>query len=328
MNTALPESLLMTVFVGALMALLPHLSPRQYFFAITVMPGFRSSRAGQTAIRRYQAWVLAAVVLAGVAVATLGERWPNVAFGLAPALPAVISIVAFLRERARVAEHAAPPSGVREAALTPGADHLPRWIWMALPPFAAPLAAAAWLRAHWDEIPARFAVHWDASNQPDRWADKSPHAVYGPLLYGGGLLLMILLMSLAMFHGARRGPQRLAVLKIMVATMYLLAVVFTAIALMPVANFSPMWLLAPTGVFLLVVVIWVFRLVRDPQMPADATPDRCWHLGMVSRNSQDPSLFVQKRMGFGYTFNFGNPLAWLLIGSLVAGLVGLTLVLP
>jgi len=328
MNTELPLSLLITAFTGALMALLPHLSPRQYFFAITVEPGFRSSRGGRASIRRYQAWVLAAVVLSAVAAATLGDHWPGPAFVLAPVLPLVIGIGAFLRERARVIQHAAEPAGVREAQLTPDADHLPRWIWMALPPFVAPPIAAAWLRAHWNSIPERFPVHWNASNQPDSWVAKTPHAVYAPLLFGGGMMLMMLLVCLAMFHGARRSPQRLVVLKILLGAIYLLALMFTAISVLPVAAFPPMLLLAPVGVYLVAAIWWAWRAVQDPDVPTDGTPDDCWYLGMFYCNSQDPAIFVQKRMGFGYTFNLANPLALLLVALLVAGIVGLIFILP
>jgi len=328
MNTELPLSLLITAFTGALMALLPHLSPRQYFFAITVEPGFRSSRGGRASIRRYQAWVLAAVVLAAVAAATLGDQWPGAAFVLAPVLPLVIGIGAFLRERARVIQHAAKPSGVREARLTPDADHLPHWIWMALPPFLAPPTAAAWLRAHWNAIPERFPIHWNASNQADAWAAKTTLAVYGPLLCGVGMMLLMLLLALAMFHGARRGPQRLVVLKILLGCVYMLAVVFTAISLLPVLAIPPLWLLAPVGLYLPAAIWWAWKAAQDPDMQIDKTPDDCWYLGMFYCNRQDPAIFVQKRMGFGYTFNMANPLALVLVVLLIGGIVSLNVFLP
>jgi uncharacterized membrane protein len=34
-------------------------------------------------------------------------------------------------------------------------------------------------------------------------------------------------------------------------------------------------------------------------------------------NTQDPALLVEKRFGVGYTFNFGHPIAWLLLALLV-----------
>jgi uncharacterized membrane protein len=60
----------------------------------------------------------------------------------------------------------------------------------------------------------------------------------------------------------------------------------------------------------------------------DRTPDDCWYLGSIYVNAKDPAIFVQKRIGFGYTVNMGNRLAWLIMGSLVAALVGLIFTLP
>ena len=328
MNSAMAISLLLVAFVGALMALLPHISPHRYFFAITVPPGFRATAEGRAAMRRYQMWVAAGVALSLAAAVALNGRSADGAFLVAMLLPAAVGFGAYLRERSALSRYAAPLASVREAGISGEDDHLPRCVGLALPPFAAPLAAAAYLRAHWDEIPARFPVHFDAAGEANRWVDKTPRGVYGPLLVCGAMLLMILLISLAMFHGARRGPQRTAIVKIVVAGTYLLAILFSLIGLMPLGQFSPMMLVAPTVVYVLIVVTWIYRMVRDPNMPADATPDECWHLGAVYFNRQGPAVFVQKRMGFGYTFNFGNGLSWLFIDCLVAGVAGMVLVLP
>jgi hypothetical protein len=40
-----------------------------------------------------------------------------------------------------------------------------------------------------------------------------------------------------------------------------------------------------------------------------------------------PAVFVLKRVGFGYTINFGNRLTWLIVGSLLAGIFALKAVL-
>lgn len=47
-----------------------------------------------------------------------------------------------------------------------------------------------------------------------------------------------------------------------------------------------------------------------------------WKLGMFYVNKDDPALMVEKRMGGGYTFNFGNPKAiWILLAILVVVLL-------
>lgn len=50
--------------------------------------------------------------------------------------------------------------------------------------------------------------------------------------------------------------------------------------------------------------------------------DRYWYGGIIYNNPDDPALFVEKRYGLGWTLNFGNPQAKLiLIGLLVVILV-------
>jgi uncharacterized membrane protein len=44
-------------------------------------------------------------------------------------------------------------------------------------------------------------------------------------------------------------------------------------------------------------------------------------------NKDDPSLFVEKRFGMGYTLNFGNPRSFIVIGALVVLILAIT-VLP
>jgi H+/Cl- antiporter ClcA len=40
------------------------------------------------------------------------------------------------------------------------------------------------------------------------------------------------------------------------------------------------------------------------------TPDKCWKWGLFYYNPADPALWVEKRFGIGWTFNFGHPRAW------------------
>jgi hypothetical protein len=52
---------------------------------------------------------------------------------------------------------------------------------------------------------------------------------------------------------------------------------------------------------------------------------RFWVVGVLYVNRNDPRLFVVKRSGLGWTFNFAHPIAWWLTGGLfvILGLVQL-----
>ena len=54
----------------------------------------------------------------------------------------------------------------------------------------------------------------------------------------------------------------------------------------------------------------------------DATPDHAWKIGgLFYFNPRDPAIWVEKRVGLGYTLNVGTSRAWLLIGMMLAPMI-------
>jgi 4-diphosphocytidyl-2-C-methyl-D-erythritol kinase len=49
--------------------------------------------------------------------------------------------------------------------------------------------------------------------------------------------------------------------------------------------------------------------------------DRYWKLGVFYYNPDDPSLFIEKRFGIGWTSNFGRPMSWVLFIGLIVLIV-------
>ncbi len=77
-----------------------------------------------------------------------------------------------------------------------------------------------------------------------------------------------------------------------------------------------LFILAPVA-FLAVLSLLVPILARRD----DRTPDRCWKAGIFYVNPADPALFVEKRVGIGYTLNFGNPWSWIMLVLIVTFLL-------
>jgi uncharacterized membrane protein len=55
--------------------------------------------------------------------------------------------------------------------------------------------------------------------------------------------------------------------------------------------------------------------------------DKYWKFGLIYFNKEDPSIFIEKRFGVGFTMNFANPIAVILIVALLL-LIGVFSVLP
>jgi hypothetical protein len=73
-------------------------------------------------------------------------------------------------------------------------------------PLAFLAVVGALLALRWDRIPGRFPVHWGLTGAPDRWAERSALAAFGPLAAGAVLLVaMLALGRRRSAPGERRG---------------------------------------------------------------------------------------------------------------------------
>ena len=116
----------------------------------------------------------------------------------------------------------------------------------------------------------------------------------------------------------------------LVLTGYAVAIVMSATTVESIPAFGDTmsvrawFVLLPLMLFGFGVNYWMFRVGQGGQRevaPAarqevhgDATPDHAWKVGgLYYVNPHDPAMWVENRFGLGYTLNFGNWRAWLLI---------------
>lgn len=305
---------------AAIMMLLPYLSPRPLYFGVRTGDGFRNSEAGRKIRAHYWILVLASAAI-GVAVLLAAS-----ALAYLTILPIAMSFAAFFHAYFRVRPHAIAAPEIREAELS-DQPALPRWTWLALPPFAIPLVVLQYLRAHWEDIPARYPVHFNLAGEPDRWVDKSEHAVFSPIWFSEGMLFLILMLLLAVLLGSRRRVRPTAIPGIFVFVMYLLAFIDTSIALGPIFQIPAAAIIGVTLAFVAAAIVVAYRSNASPDAPVESTPDECWTLGSFYVNSNDPAIFVQKRIGFGYTINLGNVWSYVVLGGFALGMIALAVFL-
>ncbi len=226
-----------------------------------------------------------------------------------------------MQDNVAMSANSARTSGVDEPREDEG---LPVWFLWALPPLAAPLAAMAWLCAHWDAIPARFVVHHGRGYRPDGWVTRTPLHVMGPLIFGAGLAVLMLVVALTTYYGTRKTARRAPMIGVFFTVMYLVSFIFTEVGLAPLVEI-PMWpavVLAP--MVAIGLLIYIYRKNAEPAGQPDETPAECWNWGGIYNNPRDPAIFVAKREGFGYTLNFGNPRAIMFLAGLIGGVAALT----
>lgn len=314
-----------TAIVGAMLLLTPNLTRRGLLFAVPVPPGFAASPEAHHAVAAFRRTVAVAFFIA------LLMAWQTPL--LAGTLPVFLLLAAaglsFYRAHRLILPFRAPDPSDRSIDLLTTPDRPPRALWFAIGPFIFFACTALFLHAHWSAIPDKFPVHWAADGSPNGWSFKSIKGVYGPLLFAAEICLVLVTFACASWFGARRSTARNGILSVMVAVEYSLAIIFGALVPLQALYAVPGWV---TIVFALapmpLLIAYIMKKASEPSGPPEQTPIECWKAGMFYYNPADPVVMVEKRTGFGYTFNFANPWSWALMIVLALVVVTAPLVLP
>ena len=172
---------------------------------------------------------------------------------------------------------------------------------------------------------------------------------FGPLALGVVFVAMMLTMAVSLARRTRQiavdglaaaAEQRFRRVNVLVLVLagYAMAIMMSATTLESIPAFGDTlsgrvgFVLLPVMLFNVGVAFWMFRVGQGGQRavaPAarqevhgDATPDHAWKVGgLVYFNPHDPAIWVEERVGLGYTLNFGNSRAWLLIGMMLAPVI-------
>lgn len=316
------------VLMATIYWLLPRWSRPGIFFAVTVVPSFRDSPEAARVLRSYRAQAMAHIaigfglILAGALVERgllliLGTLWLIVG-----------PLIATAQAHKKALAHAVAHSTIREASLTPRSAQLPGGWALQFGPLVILAIVAIYLGTHWSEIPDKFPVHWGIHGQPNGWSVRTPIGVYGPLLFGAAMVIGISLLAYMFSHAARRAPvpadvpalsdfpHRIAVL--LLGVEYFIAAMFSLVGLLPLTGSPGAAPIVMLTVAILASAVFLGRWIshgRDhwPHAAGDGTPDACWKLGLVYFNPDDPALFVEKRIGIGYTINFAHGKAWMIL---------------
>ncbi|QPC45548.1 DUF1648 domain-containing protein [Mangrovibacillus cuniculi] len=188
-------------------------------------------------------------------------------------------------------------------------------------------------------FPDPLPTHWGPDGQPDAWTDKT---------YLSVLILPIISLCLnAMFIGINEMTKRSGIklsagnipaskarqLKLRKYSSWLLFFVSVATTILftflqyttvnPEKIDGLALIVAPLGFSALVTIAAIALAVKvgmkDSDLDSDVIvvvdettvnfdDDRYWKGGLIYFNSEDPSIFVEKRFGIGFTLNFAHPL--------------------
>jgi uncharacterized membrane protein len=244
----------------------------------------------------------------------------------------MVALAAWLLAHGRARAYAIPPSDVRVASLVPRDTSLPGGALLAVGPFAILLATALLVYTYRDDLP------------------DGPGTITSFLALGGVYVAMMLTMAVSLARRTRQiavdGPaaaaeQRFRRVNVLVLVLvgYAVAIQLSATTVESIPAFGDTlsgrvgFVLLPLMLFNFGVTFWMFRVGQGGQRAVapsarqefhgDATPDRAWKVGgLFYFNPRDPAIWVENRVGVGYTLNLGNSRAWLLIiGMMLAPMI-------
>jgi uncharacterized membrane protein len=339
---------MLMIFISA-----PVMRGEDAFFGVRVSPETYQGE-GRRILRRYRFWLL--MIFIQVEVIGLVVAYYRGLTEFAVIAPrflfvpcAMIFYIIFYRQAKRlelVEEHQRFASSLKTRRL---ADYTKLPLEIAL--VILTIAPIFLLVYYYPQLPERIPMHWNWKGEADEWTPKTYFAVFSlaaMLVYMQALLLLIkrgvlgVKMTLPAEHTGQYLSLKEAALALTVRFMdwmrLLLCVftgsisaniVFSAVEHLRFLSRLVTVLAWVSGVLMFVAIaVAVYRFYKVDrrlkmevgrvyvQTQKDAAH---WYLGgLIYFNREDPALFVEKLVGWGYTFNMGNKWVYFYLAIMIA----------
>lgn len=212
--------------------------------------------------------------------------------------------------------------------MAPTAPSRSRWLspWD-LCPLAVGVAFAVALPTLLQGVPDPIPTHFDAHGHANGWTSRAafPWVAFGL----PAAVWVLLLLTGRVFVGSDQDPEgrkceAMAPLRGLLTGGMLLLMGSTLL----IPRFGAQVLWCALTVFLGLVALGIFLLVRRLKRTIpDLDQEGHYRWGLFYVNPEDPSIWVPKLFGLGWTLNFAHDVSWLILLLLLLGpalLIGLT----
>lgn len=203
----------------------------------------------------------------------------------------------------------------------------------------------AMVLVNYDKIPSTIAIKFDFQGNIVSSADKSYRSVFFPNVMQVLMTLLFLFINWSILRSKQQtyagDPERSIRQNTLFRRRWSLFTILSGLAMVLLFSFIQLNMVHPldTDIILLVsfavpVFVVLFAAIlsfntgqggsrigrsKSGSNVQPVNDDNHWKLGGIYYNPQDPSIFVEKRVGIGWTFNFAHPAGWLILaGILVA----------
>lgn len=215
------------------------------------------------------------------------------------------------------------------------------------------VATSLILVVNYDQIGQQIPMQMDMAGHVTRYVDKTPMATAFPVVMQWMMLIVFVVIYSIIAHSPSYiDPDNIELSKkqarlhkkvwsqFTLIMGYGMVLVFATIALSMVGWLSMATSFVITAVFIIVLLIYVVILsIRVGQSGSrmkmkgvsgsviNREDDKFWKAGMLYYNREDPAMFVEKRVGIGFTVNFGRPLAIISFIMLIVFIIGISLIM-
>lgn len=220
-------------------------------------------------------------------------------------------------------------------------------MWLLIP-FVVTLITTALTLNYYDIIPEKIPMNYDFSGTVTNWATKSYKTIFIMPLMQVYLIAIFLIINIIIAKAKQQvsaeNPDDSLKRNIIFRKRWSAFLIITGIATTALLSLMQLSMIFPINekVFTFVMLVFTIGILigsiilaittgqggsrlkldvtKDGQV-IDRDDDRYWKLGMFYFNRNDPSIFLEKRFGVGWTNNWAHPISWVfLIGLIVIGI--------
>ncbi|QCR33769.1 DUF1648 domain-containing protein [Lysinibacillus sp. SGAir0095] len=230
------------------------------------------------------------------------------------------------------------PMKVMDLSVRKQDEMLPWYVYLL--PILSTVGLLIYTLLNYELLPDQIPTHWGPSGEADAFTDKTHFSAIQLSL----LLLTMQLMFLGIHVATKKSGIKLSatalessrnrqlslrkysswLLYIVLLGVTMLMSYFQLMTIHPEVGDGGTKIVIPFGFLLLVLIgtlIFAIKVgrsdkVREIQVEArimDIDEDKYWKGGMFYFNQNDPSIFVEKRFGVGWTINLANPFGYVIV---------------
>ncbi|MBA4603718.1 DUF1648 domain-containing protein [Thermoactinomyces mirandus] len=221
-------------------------------------------------------------------------------------------------------------------------------------PFAIAIGTMLFLLNSYDQIPQTIPMQYDFSGEVTHYTEKSYRTVLiFPILQVYLTLLFLFINTIiakAKQQVSAENPERSVRQNIIFRRRWSAFTILSGTAIVSIFLFTALSMVYPINptLLMLIPVVVAIGIVFGAILLSLFTgqggsrlkfsegkngetisrdDDQCWKLGQFYFNKNDPSVFVEKRFGIGWTNNWAHPLSWFFLILILGLAIGLPLLL-